>query len=294
MRSAFLRLGLLGVLAVAGAVRLAGDTPVESEKRLTSSDFERHVTALKRRLPPGDFTILVQAPFVVIGDESDAMVRRRASDTVKWAVERLKAAYFSRDPEEVLDIWLFKDEASYNKNAEILFGTRPSTPFGYFSPSHKALVMNIATGGGTLVHEIVHPFIHANFPDCPPWFNEGLGSLYEQCGDKDGRITGFTNWRLAGLQKAIRAGKVPPFADLMAMDHEGFYERDRGTNYGQARYLCYYLQEKGLLTKFYKDFVASQKSDPSGVKTLKKILNTDDLKAFQKTWEAYVLKLTFP
>ena len=24
--------------------------------------------------------------------------------------------------------------------------------------------MNISTGGGTLVHEIVHPFIEANFP----------------------------------------------------------------------------------------------------------------------------------
>ena len=35
--------------------------------------------------------------------------------------------------------------------------------------------MNISTGGGTLVHEIVHPFIEANFPACPPWLNEGLG-----------------------------------------------------------------------------------------------------------------------
>ena len=40
--------------------------------------------------------------------------------------------------------------------------------------------MNIATGGGTLVHEIVHPFMAANFEQCPSWFNEGLGSLYEQ------------------------------------------------------------------------------------------------------------------
>ena len=43
-------------------------------------------------------------------------------------------------------------------------------------------IMNIATGGGTLVHEIVHPYVEANFPGCPAWFNEGLGSLYEACG----------------------------------------------------------------------------------------------------------------
>jgi hypothetical protein len=293
MRSVFMGAVLLGAL-VGGAGRMTGETPVEPEKRLTTADYDRHITALKRRLPPGDFTILVQSPFVVIGDEPAAVVRRRANDTVKWAVERLKQEYFKRDPQEVLDIWLFKDEESYNKNARLLFGETPSTPFGYYSPSHKALVMNIATGGGTLVHEIVHPFVQANFPDCPPWFNEGLGSLYEQCGDKDGRINGFTNWRLAGLQRAIRADKVPPFADLLAMNHVAFYERDRGTNYGQARYLCYYLQEKSLLSKFYKDFVANQKTDPTGVKTLKKVLGAEDLTAFKKTWEAFVLKLTFP
>ena len=46
--------------------------------------------------------------------------------------------------------------------------------------------MNIATGGGTLVHEIVHPFVEANFPGCPTWFNEGLGSLYEQSAERKG------------------------------------------------------------------------------------------------------------
>ena len=48
--------------------------------------------------------------------------------------------------------------------------------------------MNISTGGGTLVHEIVHPFIQSNFPNCPSWFNEGLGSLYEQCRERNGKI----------------------------------------------------------------------------------------------------------
>ena len=51
--------------------------------------------------------------------------------------------------------------------------------------------MNISTGGGTLVHEIVHPFVAANFPNCPAWFNEGLGSLYEQSGEVNGAIHGY-------------------------------------------------------------------------------------------------------
>src|ERR1044071_4001647 len=157
--------------------------------------------------------------------------------------------YFSRDPKEILDIWLFKDAASYERNAQLLFGEKPGTPYGYYSSTHKALVMNISTGGGTLVHEIVHPFIEANFPNCPPWLNEGLGSLYEQSGEVDGHIHGYTNWRLPGLQKAIEAGQLPSFKTLLGLDANAFYQDQKGTNYAQSRYLCYYLQQRGLLVK---------------------------------------------
>ncbi|MCA1607133.1 MAG: hypothetical protein LC775_17060, partial [Acidobacteria bacterium] len=160
-----------------------------------------------------------------------------------------------------------------------------------YSSHHKALIMNIETGGGTLVHEIVHPFMEANFPACPPWLNEGMGSLYEQCGDVEGHIHGFPNWRLPGLQRAIRADQVPSFDTLMAMDARSFYNQDKGTNYAQARYLCYYLQQKGELVRFYKEFHAHQKEDPSGFNTLKKVLAEVDMDAFKRKWEKYVLAL---
>jgi hypothetical protein len=134
----------------------------------------------------------------------------------------------------------------------------------------------------------------ANFPGCPAWFNEGLGSLYEQCGEVNGHIHGFTNWRLAGLQKSIRAGTVPSFKEFTSTTHEEFYQADRGTNYGQARYLCYYLQEKGLLVKFHAEFCAKRAEDPTGYKTLQKILAEPDMAAFQKKWERFVAALTFP
>src|SRR5687768_9905777 len=256
-------------------------------------DYDAHIEKLKKRLPPG-FSIVIQEPFIVIGDGGARSVQAHATNTVKWAVDRLRADFFDKDPEEILDIWLFKDAASYNKHTREIFNDTPGTPYGYFSHKHKALIMNIATGGGTLVHEIVHPFMHANFPDCPPWFNEGLGSLYEQCGDRNGHIMGSTNWRLAGLQRAIKAGNVPSFKALMSMTNAEFYNEDRGTNYAQARYLFYYLQERGLLIDFYKQFVANQKEDPSGLKTLKKVLGEEDLEEFKKKWELFVLKLTYP
>jgi hypothetical protein len=256
--------------------------------------FEEHVRNLKKKLPGDDFTVVATPPFVVIGDGDPAKVRARAEDTVAWAVKKLKAAYFEKEPAEIIDIWLFKDKKSYETNAEKLFGGRPDTPFGYFSHEHHALVMNIATGGGTLVHEIVHPFIAANFPRCPAWFNEGLASLYEQCGQERGEIHGYTNWRLHGLQAAIRKQKVPSFKTLCSTTTEEFYKKDRGTNYAQARYLCYYLQQRGLLKKYYRAFVKNQRDDPTGYQTLQKILGRKDMDKFQQEWEQYVLKLRFP
>jgi hypothetical protein len=263
-------------------------TPARAEP---DTDFSRHIEQLKKKLPSDDFSIIIQPPFVVVGDESGETVKQHAEHTIKWAVDKLKQDYFTKDPKEILDIWLFKDSASYEKNAVALFGEKPTTPYGYYSSTHKALVMNISTGGGTLVHEIVHPFMEANFPSCPSWFNEGMGSLYEQCGEENGHIHGYTNWRLPGLQNAIKAGTVTSFKKLMAMDARAFYNDDKGTNYAASRYLCYYLQQRGLLVKFYRDFHAHRKNDPTGYNTLQRILQVRDMNALQKRWEKYVLTL---
>ena len=158
----------------------------------TNAVLGEHLAQLSKQVPEG-FTVLVQAPFVVLGDESPEMVRRRGTQTVKWAVDKLKLDYFERDPREIIDIWLFRNDASYTNHAHLLFGDKPTTRFGYYSAAHHALVMNIGTGGGTLVHEIVHPFMRANFPSCPAWFNEGLASLYEASVEKNGHIQGRIN-----------------------------------------------------------------------------------------------------
>jgi len=272
-------------------VAASPNTASASAETFTEADFAKHVEQLKRKLPANNFTVIIQRPFVVIGDESAADVKKHSEQTVKWAVDKLKQDFFAKDPKEILDIWLFRDAASYEKNALALFGEKPTTPYGYYSSTHKALVMNISTGGGTLVHEIVHPFVEANFPACPPWFNEGLGSLYEQSGEVDGHIHGYTNWRLPGLQAAIKARKVPSFKTLTALDENGFYNEDKVTNYGQARYLCYYLQQHGLLIMFFREFYAHRKEDPTGYQTLRRILRVADMNAFKRMWERYVLGL---
>ena len=254
--------------------------------------FAQHVLALNEKMPRG-FSLVVEKPFVVMGDEPAATVQRRAEGTIRWAVKQLRADYFRKDPDDIIDIWLFRDSASYQTHTKSLFGETPDTPYGFYSPKHHALIMNISTGGGTLVHEMVHPFVSANIHDCPAWFNEGLASLFEQSGERDGHIIGLTNWRLAGLQETIGTGLLPSLGTLTSMSDDDFYARDRGDNYGQSRYLFYYLQEQGLIREFVAQFISHRDTDPTGYFTLHKIIGERDLNVFQKRWEKWVLTLRF-
>jgi len=263
----------------------------DPEARAPVRDYESRATAVRERVEGKGFHVLVEPPFVVAGDGGKAAVERFAKDTVRWAVKLLKQDFFTKEPERVLEIWLFDGPASYRKHARELFGDTPTTPYGYYSSRHGALIMNIATGGGTLVHEIVHPFVAVDFPACPAWFNEGLGSLFEQCHEVAGHIEGMTNWRLDGLQQAIRDQRTIKLSELVATDTDLFYGARSPLHYAMARYLLYWLQQQGALRGFYRAFRDAAKDDPTGAATLCKSLGVDDLDAFQLRWERWVLTL---
>lgn len=297
---------LLPIAVITLLLTLAAAPPPAAPAH-SDDEFLAHVARIAKAHP--DCTVLVQKPFVIAGNDTPQNVRNAGVGTVKWTVDHLKQDYFDKDPVDIIDIYLYKDKASYDDANKKFFSGAPDTPYGYYSPTHKALIMNIATGGGTLVHEIVHPFMAANFPadgpghGCPTWFNEGLASLYEQSVEKDGHIWGLPNWRLTdlktNLQGAAPAGEggAPAFKTLCAMDATTFYGAGKSPNYGTARYLLLYLQEQGVLRQFYKDFVKNYKTDPTGYVTLQKTLaglGEKDMDAFRKKWETWVLGLKYP
>ena len=188
-------------------------------------------------------------------------------------------------------MWLLDDDKSYQDKTLEITGEEPDTPYGFYSPEQGALIMNIATGSGTLVHELVHPFMEANCPTCPAWFNEGLGSLYEQCSERRGHIVGLRNWRLAELQYTIRQHAMPSFRELTRLTGRAFYQGHHSLNYAQARYLLYALQEGGLLVPYYLAMTARLQSDPTGYTALVHVIGDKDMAQFQRQWEEAMLKL---
>jgi len=145
-----------------------------------------------------------------------------------------------------------------------------------------------ADGLGTLSHELVHPYMEANFPDVPSWFNEGLASLFEYPSERNGHIIGLVNWRLPGLKREIKDDSLPPLTTLLATSTDDFYNAPWDA-YAQARYLVYYLQEHDKLHEFFTKFQADT-DDKTGKAALEAVLG-EDLATFEPKWRKWVMAL---
>jgi hypothetical protein len=64
----------------------------EASKGFTNADYAQHIMKLSKKVPNSGFTVVLQKPFVVVGDESPAVVRRRSVRTIKWAADKLARA----------------------------------------------------------------------------------------------------------------------------------------------------------------------------------------------------------
>jgi hypothetical protein len=201
----------------------------------------------------GSFVILNVGPWVLATDLDAASARNFATSTISRYAASIQRQLFTKEARSApVKVYLFKDKASYETWNLKLFNEKPSTPYGYYSRGRNALVMNIGTGGGTLLHEMTHAMAEVDFPGIPAWLNEGLGSLFEASSiTPSGHISGITNWRLAGLQQDLPRGNSPRLATLLQMDDTVFYGPHSGSNYAAARYLMQWLQAQGKLEAFY-------------------------------------------
>jgi len=218
-----------------------------------------------------DFIVKEHSYFVIASNLSEAETEKILTQTIDRAVDCFYNDYFYTKPSEATTIFLFKDDKTYRYWAKTLYDDDDLSKYGYYKPSEKTMLMNINTGTGTLVHEMTHALARYDFPDIPSWFNEGLGSLYERCSLNNKTILGYVNWRLPALQDALADKSYTSIERLMKTNWEEFYGDGSDVNYAQARYLCMYLQEQGLLKKYYQNFRDTYNDDNTGITQIEKI-----------------------
>ena len=256
----------------------------------TADESQRIREEIRKELGDGFHVVEVEPVFFVASNAG-----RTTLDACRGTISRvtgyLSKKLFTKQPTLPIRVFLFRDKETYEEYCEKTYGRPPGTPFGFYMSQERKMVMNIATGSGTLAHELVHPLLAEDFPGVPSWFNEGFASLFEQSrATSAGKMRGLVNWRLPALRQALRSRAGVPLEALLKTTAAEFYGDNRGIHYAAARYLVLYLQERGLLERFYREFRKGFQEDPTGRKTLERVTGIE-LKELQRLWRRWVLAL---
>ncbi|QDV50437.1 hypothetical protein Enr17x_24770 [Gimesia fumaroli] len=221
--------------------------------------------------------LLVRAPYILIGDYEtktlDAL-HRKAIQPTEYA---LNVSYFDLQPDRPITIIALSSQERYQQVAYDLDQRKTGSYYGYFQSDEMRIVLNLTTGSGTLGHELTHALAQIDYPDMPEWFDEGLASLHEQCefSDEGNQLVGISNWRVQILLSALDRNQLP---DLKSMVQQIRINTDReALTYAYARYFCLYLQQKRLLSPFYRKLRTNREFDETGQRTLQQLLNVHDL-----------------
>lgn len=167
------------------------------------------------------------------------------------------------DPHPAVTLCLFGDAASYAKVAG-KFGPIPSD-WGFYLPDKRIAFANIGVSIGNLRHELAHPMVDDDYPTIPAWLGEGVGSLYGTARWQRDRFEFLVNYRLRDVQKALRDGSLPTFAELAASTSTQVHGDAGMIYYGMARYVLLYAEKKGTLSNLYRDLRDASKKDHAKV-----------------------------
>ncbi len=249
---------LLPVFMVEATPPAPVPAPPAGSKTLAALDFKTALgveAALVRAQLPSTFTVRAASPFVVASDLPPGELDRVIAQTLLPAHRALNARYIRRQPAAPVRVYLFAGPTSLAVLSRILWKDDTPPVYGYSRKDRNMMVMDISTGGGTLVHELTHVMMWADFPAVPNWFNEGLSSLHEAVQLFPDRLQGLPNWRGGVLREVLRKGRLRPLSELVS--DPDFYGKGSDVNYAHARYFCLFLQDRCDLKRFYERMKAA-------------------------------------
>jgi len=236
-----------------------------------------------------EWIVVTHEPFVIGGDLSAEQLNQCYHQTVVPIARALESRYFERSPRHPISVMLCSSDERFRQCNLLLDDQERSQYSGLYLRKQRRVIVNLASGEGTIAHELTHALAHANFPTMPEWFDEGLASLHEECEfSADGlQLIGVENWRVGTALDALHGGKLRLLEDVTS---KRFGAAERATiDYAHVRSLCLYLQERMLLKSFYDLCRANSKADPTGLRSLCYVAEAPDPKTLDDAFRVWLL-----
>lgn len=308
-RFLILTLGPVGVVAAAYAVTFprpstAGVvTPVvysDTVRPLGSAtrgelarSCDRSAKSLKSSLPP-KFHLVVRSPFIVAGDLPEMRLKRLHDDVIAPVARALRVTYFDHSPDHPISVVICSTEIQFRELAQQWDGHNDRGYHGYYQRDKRRILLDLEAGNGSLAHELTHALSQCDFEAMPEWFDEGLAALHEDAtfSKPHNCLMGSKNWRCLVTDQALRSGQLPSFTELTRPS--GFRAGDVNIRYATARSVCLFLQDRGLLAKFYKALRQEGVRDPTGIETLCRALKVSDVTAVDDQFHGWLRQSAKP
>lgn len=168
---------------------------------------------------------------------------------------------------------------------------------GFFRPGTNVLICgDMPSMKLNKSNVVVHEFTHAlHFADQsarrqphPIWLVEGLASLFESAVVVKDRLVPRHSARLRTVQSALRRGRNVPWRRLMRMDQPSFMQV-ASVGYAQARYMLFYMAEKGYLKRFYDEYTNSSgyQGDKTGLEAFEVVFGKP-IGEVERDWKAWI------
>ncbi len=235
---------------------------------------DRALAVAKELSPRG--RAAVHGPFLLISEAGhEAGQLASIGQTLSRYLRFLGTSYDVTPPAHFVTVYLVESHYAVRGLAERLHGLDVSeATVGYTFVDDASVVAAVAgTAVGTVLHELFHLLVRADFGDIPQWLDEGIASLYEVSGRNGDNYFGLENWRRKVLEELW--DHRPSVADLIRSEwflfddprqvrvvdrretdiHE-FYGRVEGRRQAammaMARYFLLQLEQRGELPAVFR------------------------------------------
>jgi hypothetical protein len=194
--------------------------------------------------------------------ELDAIAAR-----LEHFVGYLDREYGIKMPDAIVTVYMVPTSQVLVMQAMRLHGIAADPATLGYSFQNDLSVVGILTGtaAGTLLHEMFHLAVRADFGDIPQFLDEGMAALYETSGVAGGKYNGMANWRGQLIRAGREVGAVVPLKTVIASpwfpdeavtrdfrDLPKFDREQQGYVLSVSRYFLIWMQQRNLLPALYK------------------------------------------